>query len=189
VFVGRLHRQKDVPALIEAVAKMRTTGASLVVVGDGPERATVEAAVARHGLGARVHVTGFRPHREVPAFLAHADVFAMPSVYEELGSALVEAMHAGLPIVASDTGGIPDAVGPAAVLVPPGDPGALAGALDRLLADAEERARLSALARERAARFDWERLADEVLGAYGTALGAAPAAPRVAAPVPAGEPV
>src|SRR5829696_8690381 len=107
---------------------MRTSGAQIVVVGDGPEREAAMAAARRLGLAERVHFTGFRPHREIPAILGHTDVFAMPSVYEELGSVLLEAMQAGLPIVATRTGGIPEAVGPAAELVAPGDAGALAAA-------------------------------------------------------------
>jgi glycosyltransferase involved in cell wall biosynthesis len=75
-------------------------------------------------------------------------------------------MQARRPIVASATGGIPDAVGDAAVLVPPGDPHALAREVDRVLGDAPLRARLGALAGERARRFDWSVLADEVLDVY-----------------------
>src|SRR5215207_1326416 len=86
---------------------MRTSGAQIVVVGDGPEREAAMAAARRLGLAERVHFTGFRPHREIPAILDHTDVFAMPSVYEELGSVLLETMQAGLPIVASRTGGSP----------------------------------------------------------------------------------
>jgi len=171
LFVGRLHRQKGVLTLIRAAAQMRTSGAQIVVVGDGPEREAAMAAARRLGLAERVHFTGFRPHREIPAILGHADVFAMPSVYEELGSVLLEAMQAGLPIVASRTGGIPEAVGPAAELVAPGDAGALAAQLDRLLTDEDAAARLSRLARARALRYDWRRQADEVLSIYDTVCG------------------
>jgi glycosyltransferase involved in cell wall biosynthesis len=182
LFLGRLHRQKGAETLFGAVSRMRS-GADVLVVGDGPERSRLEAAVTAAGLGDRVHFAGFRPHHEVASILAHADVFAMPSVYEELGTALLEAMAAGLPIVASDTGGIPGAAGGAARLVPPGDPVALAAALDDLLAHPAEAARLGALARERAADFDWDGLADQVLDVYAHALhgetsgGAARAAP------------
>ena len=129
------------------------------------------AAVRRLGLAERVHFTGFRPHHEIPAILGHADVFAMPSMYEELGSVLVEAMQAGLPIVASRTGGIPETVGPAAELVAPGDSGALAAQLDRLVTDRNAAARLSRLGRARAPRYDWRRLAGEVLSIYDAVCG------------------
>jgi glycogen(starch) synthase len=117
-----------------------------------------------------VRITGFRPHREIPPILRHADVFCLPSRYEELGSALLEAMQAGLPIVASDVGGIPDALGPAGRLVPAGDPAALAAALDALLTDHAEAARLSRLARERVRDWDWGRLAVQVRDVYRLAL-------------------
>lgn len=174
LFVGRLARQKDPLTLIEAAARLETPGAQVVLVGDGPLRSAVEARVARLGLQDRVHVAGFQAHKDVPAWLAHADVFAMPSAYEELGSALLEAMQAGLPIVASDTGGIPDAVGDAARLVAPGDPEALAEALDALLTDPAARAELSARATERAGRYDWATLAESVLDVYEGARAGAP---------------
>lgn len=166
LFVGRLARQKGVTTLVEAAARLRTPGAQVVLVGDGPQRAEVEALTARLGLADRITLTGFRPHGEIPSILRAADLLVMPSVYEELGSALVEGLEAGLPIVASRVGGIPDAVGDAAVLVPPCDPAALAAAIDELLADDARRARLAAAAREQARRYDWDDLADEVLALY-----------------------
>ena len=173
LFLGRLARQKGCAVLVEAVARMEEQ-AEVLVVGDGPERGRLEAAAARAGVAERIHCAGFRPHHEVAAILRHADVFAAPSLYEELGTVLLEAMAAGLPIVASATGGIPDAVDDAARLVPPGDPASLAAALDALLRDRAEAARLGALARERAGRFDWDALADQVLGVYGLVLGGEP---------------
>jgi glycosyltransferase involved in cell wall biosynthesis len=176
VFLGRIVRQKGVATLIEAAARMRHE-VLLLVVGDGPLRDEAEAAAAAADIDGRVCFAGFRPHREVAAILAHADAFVMPSVYEELGTSLLEAMQAGLPIVASDTGGIPTALGDAGVLVPPGDPDALAAAVDALLDDPGRAARLGAAARARAAAYDWEALADRVLGVYRSALEAAPPGP------------
>jgi len=166
VFVGRLARQKGVTTLVEAAARLRTAGVRVVLVGDGPERRAVEALIDRHALHDRVTLTGFMPHRDVPAVLRGADVVVLPSVYEELGSVLVEAMKAGAAIVASDTGGIPDAVGDAAMLVAPGDPSALAAAIDGLLAEPLRAEVLRARARQRSARFDWDRLAGRVLDLY-----------------------
>ena len=71
----------------------------LVVVGDGPLRSQVAAAVAASPARDRVHLVGLVPHEQVPAHLAHADAFVLPSQYEELGSVLVEAMASGLPVV------------------------------------------------------------------------------------------
>jgi glycosyltransferase involved in cell wall biosynthesis len=170
LFLGRLARQKGAETLVAAAALMREP-AEVLMVGDGPERARLEAAVASAGLGDRVHFAGFRPHHQVAAILRHADVFAAPSRYEELGTVLLEAMAAGRPIVASRTGGIPDAVGEAARLVAPGDPRALAEAIDDLLARPREAAALGALASERAQAYDWEALAAQVLDVYRLALG------------------
>jgi glycogen(starch) synthase len=170
VYVGRLVRQKGVERLVEAAALMRMSNACVLIVGDGPRRGALETAIRRHGLAGRVRITGFRPHREIPAILRHADVFCLPSVYEELGTALLEAMQAGVPIVASEVGGIPDAVGPAGRLVPAADPAALAAALDALVRDRAEAARLSRLARERARAWDWDSLAVQTLAVYRRAL-------------------
>lgn len=185
LFLGRLARQKGVTTLIEAAERLRHPAATLLVVGDGPERRAAEAAVARAGIGGRVRFTGFRPHHEVAAILAHADVFVMPSIYEELGTVLVEAMQAGLPIVASDTGGIPGALADAGVLVAPGDAAGLAAAVDALLADPARAAELGARAAERAANYEWDALAERVLDVYQSALGAPP---EPILPVPAATP-
>jgi glycosyltransferase involved in cell wall biosynthesis len=115
-----------------------------------------------------VLLTGFVEHTAVPGVLASLDVLVLPSAYEEMGSVLTEAMASGLPVVASDVGGIPEVVrdGVTGLLVPPGDVGALAAALDRLAADPELRARLSAGARDRAADYAWPRLAGRVAAVY-----------------------
>jgi glycogen synthase len=170
VFVGRLCRQKGVHMLVEAATLLAAPDVAVVLVGDGPERRSLEESIRLRGLGDRVHVTGFLPHRRIPAVLRHADVFCMPSLYEELGTALLEAMHACVPIVASDTGGIPAAVGPAARLVPPGDAVALAGAIRTLLGDRREAARLAALGAGRVGEWTWNRLAAKVLAVYRLAL-------------------
>ena len=189
VYVGRLARQKAVETLVEAAARMSTPGVRVLLVGDGPERAAVEAAIRRHGLDDRVRITGFRPHREIPAILRHADVFCLPSRYEELGSALLEAMQAGVPIVASDVGGVAAAVGQAGRLVAPGDRAAIARAVDELLADRAEAERLAALGRERVRAWDWERLASQILEIYCEVTGRrAPSGGRAPALARAGEP-
>ena len=172
LFVGRLAEQKGVRYLVEAAARMSMPGVEILLVGDGPERPLLEQAVRRHGLGDRVSFLGFQPHDAIPGLMATADLLVLPSVYEELGSVLLEAMHAGLPIVASDTGGIADAVGDAAVLVQPRDAQALAGALDGLLGDPSRRSDLAAAARRRSLDFHWDRLAQQVLAVYDAALAA-----------------
>lgn len=106
VFVGRLCAQKDPLTVLESAARLRSS-ASIVLVGDGPDRRAVERRVAELGLERRVVVTGFVSRAEVAAHLAHAQVMVLPSRYEELGTAVVEAMSLGVPVVASRVGGDP----------------------------------------------------------------------------------
>jgi glycogen synthase len=164
LFVGRLAAQKGVSTLLEAVPLLRAR-AAVILVGDGPQRPALERQAGRLGPG-RVRFQGFVPHAEVPAWLAAADVLVLPSIYEELGSVLLEAMAAGLPVVASAVGGIPDALGAAGRLVPPHDPAALAAAVDEVLDDPALAADLGNAARRRAAAFSWDVLAGRVLEVY-----------------------
>ena len=174
VFVGRLHQQKGVDTLVKAVPLL-PPAAHLTLVGDGPERGRLHRLATGIGVAERVHVTGFLPHAAVPGMLAAADVVVLPSRYEELGTALVEAMAAGRPVVASAVGGITELVrdGVDGLLVEPGDPTALAAAVSRLLRDRALAAGLGASARRRVASFDWTRLAARTLAVYDGVLGAA----------------
>ena len=168
LFVGRLAPQKGVRNLVAAAGLLEDMSAQVLLVGDGPERPALEREAERIGLGDRLHFLGFVAHDRLPAVLAHADLLVLPSLYEELGTVLLEAMQAGLPIVASKTGGIPDVIedGVNGLLVPPGNPEALAYAIDRLLADRDLAYRLSEGARERGKDYDWEVLAERVLAVY-----------------------
>jgi glycogen(starch) synthase len=168
VFVGRLAPQKGVRTLVEAARLLKTPGVKVLLVGDGPQRSMLEREVRRLGVGDVVHLFGFVSHDRVPTVLTHADLLVLPSLYEELGTILLEAMWVGLPIVASRTGGIPDVIddGVNGLLVVPGDPGALARAIDRLLAEPDLARRLGEAARERARDYDWGVLAERVLAVY-----------------------
>jgi glycogen(starch) synthase len=168
VFVGRLVRAKGTDVLVEAAARVHTPGMRLLVVGDGPDRARIERAARRLGIATRFHVTGFVGHERIPAILRSADLLVLPSLYEELGTVLVEAQQVGLPVVASRVGGIPEVIqhGVNGLLVAPGDAAELARAIDTILGDADLRARLGAAAAEGAWRFDLERVEDEVLTLY-----------------------
>jgi glycogen synthase len=168
LFVGRLAPQKGVSTLVAAAGLLQDKSAQVVLVGDGPERKALEREAGRLGVGDRLHFVGFLAHDRVPAVMSHADLLVLPSLYEELGTVLLEAMQAGLPVVASKTGGIPDVIedGVNGLLVPPGDPEALARAIDRLLADRDLAHRLSEGAHQRAKDYDWEELAERVLRVY-----------------------
>lgn len=173
LFVGRLASSKGVCTLIEAAGALRTSGVHLILVGDGPERAALEREAEKLGLGARTHFQGFVTHDRVPAALAHADLLVLPSLYEEFGTVLLEAMWSDLPVVASRTGGIPDVVSDekSGLLVAPGDPKGLARAIDRVLGDPRLARRLAGAARLRARDYDWEVLADRVVEVYRKVTG------------------
>jgi glycogen synthase len=168
LFVGRLAPQKGVSTLVAAAGLLKHPGAQVLLVGDGPERKALEKEAKRIRVGDRFHFVGFVAHERLPAAMAHADLLVLPSIYEELGTVLLEAMQAALPIVASNIGGIPDVIedGVNGLLVSPGEPEALARAIDRLLADRDLARRLSEGAQERAKDYDWEVLAERVLRVY-----------------------
>jgi glycosyltransferase involved in cell wall biosynthesis len=118
--------------------------ARLVLLGQGPDERALRAAVKQAGLISTVQFAGFR--NDLRHFLGRADVLVHPALKEGLGICLLEAQSARVPIVATRAGGIPEAVseGESALLVPPGDSVALAGALGQLLADSDLRARMGA---------------------------------------------
>jgi len=134
-----------------------------VLVGDGPDGDAIRTAA--QGLR-NVHFTGFVD--DVPDWLAAFDVFAFPSHHEGLGSVLLQAMAAGIPVVASDTGGIPELIRheETGLLVPPRDPGALAAAIERLHGDEALRRRLAEAARRRLADFSVAAVADRLEALY-----------------------
>lgn len=162
---ARLDAQKGHVFLLEAMT--RVPEAVLALAGDGPERQRLEELAQQLGVAGRVRFLGRR--EDVPELLAACDVFALPSLYEGSSLAVLEAMAAGRAIVSSAIGGTDELIddGRSGLLTPPGDAGALAGALRRLLADGELREGLAAAARERVERdLTRERLAARVTGAY-----------------------
>src|SRR5215216_195041 len=168
LFVGRLAPQKGVSTLVEAAGLLEDPSVRVLLVGDGPEQSKLEREAKRIGVADRLHFVGFLAHERLPAVLAHADLLVLPSLYEELGTVLLQAIQAGLPVVASKTGGIPDVIedGVNGMLVPPGEPEALARAIDLLLADRDLARRLSEGAQQRAKDYDWEVLAERILRVY-----------------------
>jgi 2-deoxystreptamine N-acetyl-D-glucosaminyltransferase/2-deoxystreptamine glucosyltransferase len=168
LFAGRLADQKRPLDAVAAHALM-APDVHLVVVGDGPLRDRVRAAVAGSPARDRVHLLGLAPHEQVPAHLQHADVFVLPSQYEELGSVLVEAMASGLPVVANRVGGIPSLVrdGVTGRLVERGDVPALAAALTAALTDRRTTRRTAEAARAHVdTAFSWPVLAERVHDVY-----------------------
>jgi glycosyltransferase involved in cell wall biosynthesis len=137
----------------------------VTIVGDGDLRPTLEARVGELNLADKVRFAGRLPNTEVASLLSELDVFAMPSRREEWGVAAAEASASGLPVVATNVGGIPEilADGETGILVPPEDPAALARALERLIADPGLRSRLGAAGRRRIEElYRWDRCVDRM---------------------------
>ena len=167
VTIARLKdRYKGHDVMVRALPHVaaRVPGVRWVVVGEGPLRGELEAAVAGAGLSDRVIFTGAVPDAERDAWLDRAHVFAMPSRLpdegvggEGFGIAFMEASARGLPVVAGNVAGAPDAVvhGETGLLVNPTDPMAVADALCRLLIDRELSDRLGRAGVARARRFEW----------------------------------
>lgn len=163
--LARLHRQKGLPYLLEAAT--RVPDARFVLVGAGPERKALEARAGALGLGDRVAFLGHRP--DVPALLGAADLVVLPSLYEGMPLALLEAMAAAKPVVASAIPGNDEAIrdGETGLLVPPRDPDALAAAIRTLLGDPRRAGRLGAAARARVEeRFSLASMVGRVTGIY-----------------------
>jgi glycosyltransferase involved in cell wall biosynthesis len=135
--VGRLIEAKDYPTLLRAASLLRDRGRQFVlkIAGDGPLRESLARESATAGLDSHVEWLGSR--RDVNVLMPACDVFVLSSAREGQPMVLLEAMAAARPIVATRVGGIPKTVqdGTEALLVPPGDPGALAAAIERLLDD------------------------------------------------------
>lgn len=144
--VARLRPEKGPQVFVEAVANVarRHPTASFVLVGDGPLRGPLTDRVRELGLQGRVHFLGDR--LDGPSLIGELDVLCVPSFDEAAPLVVLEAMAAGVPVVASDLAGVRNQTGgpEAAMLVPPGDSTALSTALDQLLSRPDERRRLSA---------------------------------------------
>lgn len=182
VFLGQIVERKGIHVLIEAMAHLGGAAELLLVGGDwngSGYAAEIRALAFKRGVEA---VTTFENHRgDVGAILGTADVLVLPSLSEARPRTIIEAMFLGVPVVASNVGGIPGLVadGETGLLVPAGNPRALAGALGRLIGSRELRERFGAAARTRAAReFDPERTALQYLRLYRSLAGGQGAAQR-----------
>ena len=166
--VAHLYPRKNVSALVRAMALLKAA-ARLRVVGMGPELPALEALVRELGLAERVTLLGHVPFEALAAEYRNAAVFCLPSLQEGFGIVFLEAMAAGLPIVACRAAAVPEVVadGESGILVPPEDVPALASALDRLASDPAARARLGQTGRRRVARYDAPLVAREFLEAIG----------------------
>jgi glycosyltransferase involved in cell wall biosynthesis len=172
LYVGGLSPHKNLPRLIEAFARADLDpGVRLILVGDlgdvfhthVPE---LRAAVARSGLGDRVHFPGFVPDDDLVFLYNRAEVLAQPSLMEGFGLPAVEAMACGVPVLYSRAGSLPEVIGDAGLDFDPTDVDEMAGALRRLLGDPALRECLGRRALGRARRFNWATSARALLDCF-----------------------
>lgn len=166
--IASLADYKDHPTLVEAAARLapREPATRWAVCGAGGLLEPIRAEVERRGLGGRVRYLGYLP--EARALLPQADVFCLSSKTEGLGTSVLDAMAAGVPVAATAGGGIPEMIehGVTGLLAPVGDGGALAAAVDRLLDDPALARRLAGAARERVRDFAVERTIERTEALY-----------------------
>jgi glycosyltransferase involved in cell wall biosynthesis len=152
--------RKNLAALEPAAARLRALGIDLVAAGGGRPQLRDEGAVSG------VRALGLVPDELLPGLYAGARAFVLPSRYEGFGLTCLEAMASGVPVVAADRAALPEVCGPAAVLVDPDDPAAVAAGLERAVTEEQLRERLVAAGTDRATKLTWARAAaavDQVL--------------------------
>ncbi len=163
IFVGRLHPVKGVQYLIEAMAivHQESPEVKLILVGDGEERELLENLTDSLGIRECVEFAGRVPHERVQDYMNQAEVFVLPSLSEGFPVTILEAMACGLPIVATQVGGVPDVIknGVNGYLVKAKDPNETVEALLKLLQDAQLRATISKTNKQKVDEYSWGRVA------------------------------
>ena len=171
LFVGTIEPRKNLPVLFAAYARVlaaRPGGPPLVLAGGMVEQSrSILEHVERHPiLKGRVRTLGYVTDAERRRLYAEASMLVVPSLDEGFGMTALEALHSGVPVIASNRGALPEVVGDAGLLFDPADEQALAGAIASVLADPTARQRLGAAGRARARQFSWRASAASLLDAY-----------------------
>jgi glycosyltransferase involved in cell wall biosynthesis len=160
----------DMPTAIRALAllRQRVPGARLTIAGSGPERSSLEALVRELGLGSVVAFPGRLESEAMARLYRGADLMLNPSLVDNMPNSLLEALASGIPVVSTDIGGIRFLVddGNTALLVPPGEPRAMAAAAERVLSEPGLAARLVRNGLAQVQRYAWPSVRELWLGAY-----------------------
>jgi glycosyltransferase involved in cell wall biosynthesis len=174
LFLGTIDPRKNVPALVRAFDCVAGADAELrlVLAGQpGGDSGRVADAMQAAGHRDRVLLTGYVDNTARRDLIAGSSLLAFPSHDEGFGFPPLEAMAAGVPVVAAAAGSLPEVLGDAAVLVPPDDVDALATAMQRVLGDAALRADLVVRGTNQAARYDWATTAHQLVALYAQLAG------------------
>jgi 1,2-diacylglycerol 3-alpha-glucosyltransferase len=173
ISIGRLGAEKNWETLLRAAAKVyaQHPDLRLVLIGDGPDKTALESLVSDLGIAEHVTFTGALPFQEIPTYLKAADLFSFASVTETQGLVTIEAMAAGLPVVAVDGSGTRDIVdnGKQGILVN-NDDEALAAAIHKVLSDPHQMKRFSNYALKKAKMFDVNELGKQMVSVYEQAI-------------------
>lgn len=163
LFVGRIVYQKGLDLLLNALANLKNQKWTLSVVGDGPRRAALQTSAALAGIDDRVKFLGWKSRSELPAVFQEANLFVYPSRHEGMPNAVLEAMAAGLPILATRIAGNEDLVNDeTGILVNSEDMAGLQAALEKIIPGAQIRKQMGAAARKRVEEnYGWPRVAQE----------------------------
>jgi glycosyltransferase involved in cell wall biosynthesis len=183
--VARLVERKGLGCLIRAFALLERGRFQLDIAGDGPDRQALQDLAVHHGVAEEVRFLGSLSRAMVAERYREADLFTLPSTAESFGNVFAEALASGLPIVASQVGGIPDLVehGHNGLLVSPGDPHSLAQAIRYLADDPQLRGEMSRRNRAKAeATLEWAQVAKRYVSIYEAVMHQIPAPSLVAEP-------
>ncbi|HQV68423.1 MAG TPA: glycosyltransferase family 1 protein [Thermoflexales bacterium] len=165
--VGTLEPRKNLLALLQACCALEDEAPTLVLAGaKGWGRSELFKQVERLGLTKKVIFTGFVSEDLLANLYSAASMFVYPSYYEGFGLPVLEAMACGAPVICSNTSSLPEVVGEAAILISPDDIGAIAQAIRLFINDKEMTAKMRARSLEQAAKFTWQRTADETICVY-----------------------
>lgn len=176
-YLGRLLPEKGLLTIADALSQVRAQNWRFMVVGDGPERGPLEAALKQYGLLHKTIFTGAVPYERTPEYLQWMDALIIPTrttdkIREQFGRVIVEAMACGVPVIGSTCGAIPEVIGDAGLIFQEEDDEELADTLDRLLDDEVLRRRLIRDGRERVENnFTWEHAAERIFSLYLRVLG------------------
>ena len=170
--IGRLDRQKGLSTLIEAASVLvpKFPQAHFLLVGEGPQRPEIDRLIRDKGLVGRMHLAGWRP--DVPELLAAGAALILSSLWEGLPNVILEAMAAGLPVVATRVEGTSELVinSRTGLLVPAQSPQDLAAAIENILSDPAQAKAMGQFGQERAAEFSWDNMVDRYCELYSSLL-------------------